>query len=161
MSTKTTFKRISLVAVATLALGGLSVVPASADGVTTAWTASNSNVTSVSLRSATTTPTANLAVYIMLVEYLPLILLALQQLQVITQLFVPLLPLTQQAVLSQQLVTPTSLVVLSVAHLQPWLAELLQSRCLMVRLALREVCLLEKPCTTTQSLVQLLSQLQP
>jgi len=56
-------KKVSAVAVASLGFGLLSVVPANAAGIT-AWTKYESNVTAVSLATATATPVINSAVYV-------------------------------------------------------------------------------------------------
>ena len=56
MSTKTTFKRVALVAVASLGFGMLSVVPSSAANLTTFLT------TSLSLKTVTAAPTVGTAV---------------------------------------------------------------------------------------------------
>jgi hypothetical protein len=63
MSTKTSIKRIALVAAAALTLGGFTAVSAHAT-TNSAWTVSSNNVTSLTLKSATTTPTNNAAVYV-------------------------------------------------------------------------------------------------
>jgi trimeric autotransporter adhesin len=63
MSTKTLRKRIALVAVAALAVTGLSTVSANAAAIT-AWTKYEGNVTSISLSRATATPVAGSAVYV-------------------------------------------------------------------------------------------------